>query len=254
MLPIKDHVITSPNGSSIYYQGFDLNTGTQPAVLFFALSAQMSLFVDPFNQSVLRLNQHGIRVFSWDLPFHGPHEDPHQAMHQWAKAFTSNASFLRDFLSLCQENIQYLIKQNLINIHQFAVAGLSRGGFIATHLAALEPEIKSILGFSPLTKPQPLEEFMIHSGTSFDPISLQFLVNQLVHKHLRFYIGNRDTRVGTDTCYQLIRTLTEAAFTQGIRSPTVELMIYPSIGHKGHGTPSYIFEDGADWLKRQLLA
>lgn len=242
------------HGSPIYYQGPDLEAGLKPAVIFFALSAQMSLFVDPFNQPVLYLAQEDVRVFSWDLPFHGKEQDPQDAMRQWAQEFARNPRFVEEFMDICQENVHYLIEQGWINPQALAIAGLSRGGFMATHLAARDSRFKTVLGFAPLTQPQPLEEMHSHSIDSLERISLISLVDQLVHTQLRFYIGNRDTRVSTEACYQFIRALTEAAFTQGIRSPQVELIVYPSIGYKGHGTPPSIFEEGAEWIKRQLIA
>lgn len=242
-----------PYGSPIYYQGVDLQKGTRPAVIFFALSAQMSLFEDPFNPSILRLSEQGIRVFSWDLPFHGPGQNPQDAMYHWAQSYVENPSFIFDFIDLCQINIDYLIAQKLVDPQYLAVAGLSRGAFIATHLAARDPRIKIVLGFAPLTYPQTLEEIPEMSAQSLEKIALISVVEHLIHVRLRFYIGNRDTRVGTDACYTFIQALTEIDFTKGIRSPPVELMIYPSIGHKGHGTPSSIFYEGADWLKQQLI-
>lgn len=253
MPPHPPSPLHPPHGSSIYYQGPDLQAGLKPAVLFFALSAHMSLLEEPFNQPVVYLSQQGIRVFSWDLPFHGAHQDPHEAIRLWANEFIHRPSFISDFIDLCQRNIDYLIEQELIDPHQLAVAGLSRGGFVATHLAAQDPRIKTVLGFAPLTHPKPLDELKLFPELSFDKIALTSLVNRLIHTKLRFYIGNHDMRVGTDACYSFIRTLTETAFNQGIRSPTVELIIYPSVGHKGHGTPPHIFHEGAEWIQRQLI-
>ena len=240
------------HGSPIYYQGPDLKMGIQPAVLYFALSAHMSLFEDPFNQPVLHLIEQGIRVFSWDLPFHGPGQNPRDAMRHWAHELVHQPSFIFDFLNVCQNNINYLIEQQLVDQQQLAVAGLSRGGFIATHLAARDSRIKAVLGFSPLTQPQPLEELQSCDTMPFEKVALTSLVDCLIHTPFRFYIGNHDTRVSTDACYSFIQTLTKTAFNQGVRSPAVELIIYPSIGYKGHGTPPSIFSDGADWMKRQL--
>jgi len=241
------------HGSPIYYQGPDLRQGALPAVLFFALSAHATLFEDPFNQLVLHLSQQDIRVFSWDLPFHGQGLDPHEGIRQWAHEFVHHPEFIYDFLDICQHNIDYLEEQDLINTKSLGVAGLSRGGFIAAHLAARDSRLRTILGFAPLTQPHPLEELK-HIGTdSFDQISLTAIVDGLIHTRLRFYIGNHDTRVGTTACFHFINTLTVAAFNQGIRSPAVELIIYPSIGYKGHGTPPSIFQDGAEWIKRQII-
>lgn len=252
-MPLHLHSpLLPPHGSPIYYHGSPLQQGVQPAVLYFALSAQMSLFEEPFSQPALHLTQQGIRVFSWDLPFHGPGQDPHEAMHHWAHEFIHHPSFIFDFLDLCQKNIDYLIDQELINPQKLAVMGLSRGGFIATHLAAYDSRIKTVLGFAPLTQPEPLEELQSFAATSFDKIALTSLVDRLIHTRLRFYIGNHDIRVGTDACYSFVRSLSEAAFNQGVRSPTVELIIYPSIGHKGHGSPPSIFYDGAQWMTSLL--
>lgn len=242
------------HGSPIYYQGPALEADKKPAVLYFALSAHMSLFVDPFNQPVVRLAQNDIRVFSWDLPFHSKEQDPQDAMRHWAQEFNRNPRFVDDFIDLCQENVNYLIEQGWVDPQALAIAGLSRGGFMATHLAARDPRFKIVLGFAPLTQPQPLEEIEHTSIDLLERIALSSLAPQLVHKQLRFYMGNRDTRVSTDACYQFIRTLTDTAFAQGIRSPQMDLILYPSIGYKGHGTPPFIFEEGADWIKRQLIA
>jgi esterase FrsA len=254
MLPSPNPPLLPLQGSPIYYQGPDLNQRPKPTVLFFALSAYMSLYVDPFNQAVLRLSQQGIRVFSWDLPFHSIDQDPNEAMRQWVDEFARNPAFVSDFIALCQENISYLIEEGYVDPQQLAVAGLSRGGFIATHLAAQDKRIQTVLGFAPLTQPQPLEERERSASDHFENYALSSWVDELVHTRLRFYMGNRDTRVSTDACYHFIRLLTEAAFAKGIRSPQVELILYPSIGYKGHGTPPEIFYDGADWVKRQLIA
>lgn len=240
------------HGSSIFYQGPDLQLGPMPAVIFFALSAQMSLFENPFNQPVVHLSQQGFRVFSWDLPFHGPGLDPHEAMHHWAHEFVYRPTFISDFIELCKQNIDFLIEEGFVDANRLGVAGLSRGGFIAAHLAARDPRLKAVLGFAPLTQPKPLEELKSFPAHSFDHISLTSVADNLIHIPLRFYIGNHDMRVGTDTCFHFIQHLTEVAFTKGIRSPTVELMIYPSVGHKGHGTPPHIFHDGANWIKQLI--
>lgn len=240
-------------GSQVYYQGPSLEKGIQPTVIFFALSAQMSLTAPAFSEFVMRLVAQGVRVFSWDLPFHGQDQDPQEAMRKWAQEWQENPRFLTDFLDLCQENVRGLIEQGWIDPHAMAVAGLSRGGLIATHLAARDQRFKAVLGFAPLTRPQTIEEMQAETPRSLDQVALISLVDHLVHLPLRFYIGNRDTRVSTDACYQFIRTLTEAAFNQGVRSPQTEFILYPSIGYKGHGTPPAIFADGADWIKQRLI-
>lgn len=252
-MPLPNISLFPQNGLPISHQGSPLEAGTQPAVIYFALSAHMSLFVDPFNQPVLRLCQQGIRVFSWDLPFHEAEKDPHDAMRQWEQEFKNCPSFIDKFIDQSLENIHYLIEQGFVNPSRLAVAGLSRGGFMAAHLAAREKRIKTVVGFAPLTEPKFLEDSQSSSNND-QKITLTSLVHHLLHTRLRFYIGNHDTRVSTDACYHFIQALTTSAFNQGIRSPLTELIIYPSIGYKGHGTPPFIFHDGADWITKHLLS
>jgi esterase FrsA len=239
---------------SIYYQGPDLSLGAKPAIFYFALSAERTLYEDPFNQIVKTLSADSIRVFSWDLPFHGKNLDPKESLYRWALEFQRNPQFMDLFIQDCQQALTELIEHNFVDPQQIGVAGVSRGSFVATALAACDSRIKAILGFAPLTRPKVLEEFPhLFSTVTTDHFGLMQMADGLVGKPLRFYIGNRDLRVGTDHCFAFIQHLVEVSYAKGVRSPPVELILYPSIGHKGHGTPPSIFENGANWLKTQLL-
>lgn len=242
----------NPNGTTIYYDGPGLDEGPLPAVIYFALSSKASLYEDPFNQPVVTLAKSSIRTFSWDLPFHEEGADFRAAMGKWVLEFMHNPHFLNEFILTCKSNIDYLIEQNIMKATQIAVAGLSRGSFVATHLAAQDHRLSIILGFAPLTQPRPLEDFD-HLALPYEHLGLSHLAPHLTHKHLRFYIGNHDTRVGTDTCFNFVHTLSQTAYNSGIRSPQIELIVYPSIGYRGHGTPPEIFLEGANWIKKKLL-
>ncbi len=251
--PRPNSILNPPHkGPPIYYRGPDLSEGPKPTVLFFALSAHSSLYEDPFNQPVLAWIDQGIRVFSWDLPHHGPGLNHHEAMHHWAEDFSHNPLFVADFIDICIHHVQYLIDQGHVEPDSLTVAGLSRGGFIATHLAAQDNRIATVLGFAPMTQAPHVEEFQHIAPANQEAVSLIHLVDRLTHTRLRFYIGNHDKRVSTNACYAFIHALTEKVYTSGVRSPAVELIIYPSIGFKGHGTPPAIFQAGAEWLKAQL--
>lgn len=247
-------ILRTPADQTIHFIGPSLEEGIKPTIIYFALSAEMTLCQDPFNQPALEWAKQGIRVFSWDLPFHGSHLDPHEAMLRWAAEFAKNPLFLVNFMQICIDNLSFLQDLNLIGTQRLAVAGLSRGGFIATHLAAKFKAIKWVLGFAPLTEPDAPEDFQSsESAQNYRSVALTQLVDQLSDVHVRFYIGNQDSRVKTDACYNFIKHLADHSFIKGMRSPLTELILYPSIGHKGHGTPPEIFQDGAIWLKNQLL-
>lgn len=243
--------IRSPSGLPIYYKGPPLEEGKLPAFFYFALSAEESLGLDPFNQPVVSLSNLPIRIFSFTIPEHGKGLKNTEAMKRWSDAIKKGQDPLTPFFQQCRENIEFLIRHDIIDDQMLAAGGLSRGGFIALHLASQIPQLGAVLGFSPLTTTHTIEEF---HQLKKNPILQSYEINcsSLIGKKVRFYIGNRDTRVSTDACYQFIRGLTEANYNQKIRSPEVELVISPSIGHKGHGTPPGIFEAGAKWIASLL--
>jgi len=250
--PSIDH-IDGPNNLAIYHRGPDLSKGALPAVFYFALEGRQSLIQDPFCQPISFLEQSPIRCFSFTLPFHGEENEKKRAMHLWTEAFEQGSNFFETFLQQAVENIDYLINCNLVENYGLAACGLSRGGFVACHLAARHSALQTILAFAPMTQFGILTDYKNKIAPPIVPaLSIEHLAEQLCMKTIRFYIGNRDQRVGTNACYCCIETLVETAYQNGQRAAPIELMITPSIGHKGHGTAPHIFHEGAKWLKMKL--
>ena len=246
-------IIEAPSLPSLYHIGPPLSQGALPAVFYFSLSGSESLTLDPYNQPAIFLSKHSLRVFSLTLPGHeGVHPHP-GAISAWNQEIESGVDFISAFVSTCSRAIDFLINRGLVDARYLAAAGLSRGAFVATHLAAKDSRIKTVLGFAPLTKLATLPEFQ---STIDYPLHHQLdllnFVEQLAGKTVRYHVGNRDTCIGTADCFNFIHKLTEVAYTHHHRSPPIELIIYPSVGHKGHGTPPYIFQAGADWLAERL--
>lgn len=244
-----DH-ISSPSGLEICHRGPSLEQGPLPSFFYFALSAEESLGTDPFCQPVDALQNANIRCFSFTLPFHGAGHITNEAMSLWGGTLRDDNNFFEHFLEKAKQNIDFLVDARYVDPAKIAVGGLSRGGFIACQLAARDPRIKIILGYAPLTALSLMEEFRTHGITPLaESLALVHQVKALVGRSLRFYIGNRDMRVGTEQCFRFIEVLTEANYDAGHRSPPVEMIVTPSIGHKGHGTAPEIFRAGAEWVK-----
>lgn len=247
------------HGTPVYYTGIGPEGGPLPAFIYFSLSGEESLNLAPYNQPAQTLANEPLRVFSFDIPAHGNDFDKFKAMQKWADWFQAGDYFLENFFQQVTDAIQWLIEIEMIDPQKIAVGGLSRGGFIATHIAAREMRIQSLLCYAPLTQLESLAEFKEFSHLPAferrtDVLNLKHLVEKLTHlKHTRFYIGNHDTRVDTDACYQFIRSFSEKIHEKKARHCAVELNITPSIGHKGHGTAPHIFEEGALWVKKNLL-
>ncbi len=243
------------NDIEIAYLGPALSAGPLPALFYLSLSAHDSLCLDPFNQPAAYLSALPMRIFSLTLPGHENNLPPTQALHYWAREMQSGSNFIATFVDKMQTALDALFLQNALLEDKIAIAGLSRGAFLATHAAARIPVFKRIVGFAPLTHLHYAKEF---EELKDDPIvqsaSLDGLINALTDCQLRFYIGNLDTRVGTRHCFDFIEKLSQAALEKRIRSPQVELIITPSIGHQGHGTSKEIFHGGAQWIAEQLGA
>ncbi len=238
-------------GLEMGVSGPPLTEGPLPALFYFALSAKDSLCQGPYNQPVAYLSSRRLRVFSVTLPFHQPPLDPQDALTHWAQAFLQGHDILAPFIHNVVRVIEKIAQLGYSS--KMAVAGLSRGALIAAHVAAHSTLVQYILGFAPLTrlgKAREFREFAPHS--LIDAYDTHNLLARLIGKPLRFYIGNRDERVGTASCFSVTQQLTEASYQSKIRSPQVELVIFPSIGYHGHGTPKEIFEQGAEWICQKL--
>jgi len=239
-------------GVTLYAKGPPFEEGPLPAFFYFSLSGPDSLELDPFNQPVSGLEGKPLRIFSISLPFHDDY-DKREVVKVWVANIKKGKDFISPFINRCLSAIDEVIEKKVVHPEFLAAGGLSRGSFIAAHLAAKEPRIRALLGFAPLTQLSVSTSFQdIPNNPLIDRLSLFHLKEALVKTAVRFYIGNRDTMVNTTACYQLVRELTDTAFDQGVRSPQVELILSPSIGHKGHGTAPETFQDGARWIQTQL--
>ncbi len=236
----------------LHYVGPELDRGPLPALFYFALSAEESLRRDPYNQPVVFLNACPLRIFSIDLPSHGPGLASADALSIWAKEIHSGYNLIRAFTDKIGIALEYLLRQNITTTDQIGLMGLSRGSFIAAHVAARHPFIRSLLGFAPLTQLSKAREFQPHNHPLAEALDLTHLIDLLSDRTIRFYIGNRDVRVSTSACFHFVEALADAAFHQRIRSSAIELLIGPSIGHQGHGTSKETFQDGARWIAKQL--
>lgn len=238
---------------SVSYLGPDLIEGPLPSFFYFALSEQESLTLDPYNQPAAFLASYPMRIFSMTLPGHGGALQEKEAMHFWAQEMARGHFLIEDFLNQCVLAIEKMVEKNWLIPEKCGVGGLSRGAFIASHVAARLPFIRTLLGFAPLTKLSALRTFAdVAQHQEVQSLNLENLIDALSDRTIRFYIGNHDTRVGTEHCFQFIAKTAETAYESGIRSSPIELIIGPSIGHMGHGTSKEVFEAGAKWMGEQL--
>ncbi len=235
---------------TLYHVGPALDHGPLPTLFYFALSGPDSLTLDPFNQPVQFLQGEMIRVFSMTLPGHENGLPASKAIALWAEDLAKGTDCIGDFLDSAQLAVDFAIREQFADPKKMAAAGLSRGAFIAAHLAARESKFRFLLGFAPLTSLSKSKEFAGFPKKDFiQHLDLAHLADQLADRHVRLYIGNCDTRVGTRNCFDFAMALVDR---KKIRTAQVELLISPSIGQMGHGTPPEIFQQGMRWIASHL--
>ncbi|MBS3905320.1 MAG: alpha/beta hydrolase [Simkania sp.] len=246
--------ILFPGDIDLHWVGPDLNKGPLPALFYLAISGHDSLVLDPFNQPVAFLEKnYQLRVFSLTLPAHEPPIEPQHALKEWAERFAHHEDILSPFVDTICRAATMLVQKNIAST--LGICGLSRGGFLAIHAAAKSPLFSTVLGFAPLTRLSLAKEFFpITPHPLVDRLDLAHCYEHLIDKTIRLYIGNRDERVSTASCFAFVQGLAETAYQKKIRSPQIELIISPSIGYLGHGTSEHIFHQGASWMAKQLGA
>ena len=241
--------ITVSPDITLYHTGPALDHGPLPTLFYFAISGPDSLILDPYNQPVQFLQGEMVRIFSMTLPAHEGNLAPSDAMGIWAEDFKKK-NFLVPFLESVQTAIDFAIRERFIDPKHMAVGGLSRGAFIAAHVAARDPRFRFFLGFAPLTHLKKIQEFQNFPNVPWmEALDLIYLADLLADRHIRLYIGNHDTRVGTQECFDFAMALVKKK-KQPISQ--VELIMTPSIGKMGHGTSPEIFKQGAQWILRSV--
>ncbi|MDN3507973.1 MAG: alpha/beta hydrolase [Simkaniaceae bacterium] len=225
------------------FLGPPLSEGKLPAILYLSLSDTDSLYLDPFNQFPKFLESNERRIFSFMIPGHEPGRKKEAAIKYWASEFAAGRDPITPFIEEALETIDDLLATSCSSI---AIAGLSRGAFLATHIAARHNKIDTILGFAPLISLPNAKE--LKDLTCLDHLCLERHLDTLCKKKIRYTIGNRDLRVGTKCVFDFVTTLVETAYNHRVRSPPIELLITASIGLHGHGTPPETFKQGAEWI------
>jgi esterase FrsA len=234
---------------TLYHTGPCLDFGPLPSLFYLALSGPDSLTLDPYNQPIQFLRGKMIRIFSLTLPGHENGLAAKDALKVWAEDLFYGRNCIENFLDQAEQAVAFAIRERFIAPDKMAIAGLSRGGLFAFHLASRLEQFRFILAFAPITKLNKAKEFeALQEHPVVKNLDAEALTENLCDRHIRFYIGNDDTRVGTHSCFDFAMSLVAMAHRKKIRPPQVELFITPSIGHMGHGTSPEIFSQGAHWI------
>lgn len=243
------HTIQTPSNQIVYGLGPPLEAGPLPTFIYFSISGKESLTLGPYNEPVTFLPQMEMRCLSFTIPGHEEGLDKFAAIDYIADNFRAGNDLMTPFFDSVASSIEWLIQQKIIDPNHLAIGGLSRGVFVGAHIAARVKEVKALLGFAPMTKVSYSDSFKGMDVKGFD---LDQLVGKLDHvQFIRFYMGNRDTLVGTANAFSLMEALVEHNDEHRVKQ-SVELFLIPSIGRAGHGTSTATFKEGAHFIEEVL--
>jgi hypothetical protein len=237
----------------VCFRGPGPEAGPVPTVWGFALSARMTLDGGPLSLPAERLARSGVRVLSLDLPEHRDGMDPQIALRSWAHLLAQGLHPFREWLDVLQSSIGVLQQQG--QLEQMSFYGISRGALLASWAAAhltLPPSVhlEKICAWAPLVR--------LSSGLDFEDVAHLPAVQEydscrwaesLSTVALKVWIGNLDRRVGVRPAFDWVKSVAEAQQRAGYALCRSELIIRPSIGHLGHGTPPEAFQEGVTWLQ-----
>ena len=228
----KVNMMQTPSGTRFGVLG---TKGSAPAPTLFVFATQIEpTLTSAYNKVGTIVGRHGYLCVSLDLPCH-----PGGGLPGWAATVRSGNPLVSEFVSEVSQVLDYLIREGYTDPKRVAVAGTSRGGFMAMHIAAAEPRIKCAIGFVPVTDLTDLTEFAGLEDNKFaKSLALANVADKLAGRPLWVAIGNNDGRVNTDRAIEFTRTVVAASVAKEKRTPTdiidVELHVMPWSGHGGN--------------------
>ena len=243
--PPSDKVETAKTKDGVEFGMWGRRKGVhQPTLVVLASEIEGVLGLPYFRQCGNELTRDsGWLCVSIDLPCHGSRarEGESAGLTGWRQRVEKGENFVAPFNRRLSAVIDHLIEQGIADPDRIAVAGTSRGGYLAIQFAAHDQRIKAAAGFAPVTDLRALREFSgLDDNGLARQLSLENQAKALAGRHVWICIGDQDQRVSTDRAIACARKMTAAK----VRT-TFHLMPEP----RGHTTPKGMPESAARWIE-----
>lgn len=186
-----------------------------------------------------RLDVPGSVFVSPDLPSSGELRLPGEpaGLAGWRHRIERGLPWLEPLMTDCRELLDRLAPTRPIS-----VGGISRGAFIALHLAVRDERVTTVAALAPLVDLAALSEF-----AGVDPRTLQpFRIPpaDLAGKTIWLSVNSKDDRISTASVLDLVAAIVAA----GNGRAAIELHVTPGVDH---GISEAVRVRAALWLARQ---
>jgi dienelactone hydrolase len=206
----------------------------EPALLLtFATDRNTSLTTRPYCLSAEYFLANGHRAASFDLPAHGDRVDQYGGQISGMRnAFVAGVDPFAMFAEDGKAVIDECIHRGLATAGRIAIAGTSRGGYMALRLLAADSRIAAGAGYAPVTDWRDLTEFAEDkSSDGVAGLRLSNFVSGMAKKHVFVAIGRTDTRVSTKSCEQFVAALKAAIADASQAEKLVSFQLTDDPGH-----------------------
>jgi dienelactone hydrolase len=218
-----------------------------PTLLLFSATVEESLTTEPYCRVGRLLHAQGWNVVSLDLPCHGADQragEPTE-LAGWAARIAKGEDVVAPFQKQVNDVVEHLVANGVADPARIAVAGTSRGGFLAFQAAAGNPRIRAVAAFAPVTDLIALREFAGQDKNSLvQRLALMNAAEKLAGRAAWITIGDHDDRVGTDKAVAFAEALKRAAEKKKL-AVHVDLHVVPVPGHAAQ--PEW-HDQAAQWL------
>jgi len=222
-----------------------------PTVFIFSMDRRTSLENPSFARSGHLLRESdGVLCVSLDVPAHGDDARPAESgLPGWKARLARNENLVATFTRQASLALDYLVRQGYSDSKRIAVIGVSRGGFLALHFMAADSRVAAVAALAPVTHLPTVTEFAaLKNHPLTESLSILHLVPKLAARPIWIVVGNRDERVGTDNCINLMQAL-YAATPAGMKLCPAELHLLPGENHR---QPPNSHEAAAAWLSKTI--
>ena len=147
------------------------------------------------------------------------------------------------FIERAKAVLDHCVDQKWVDPGRIVVTGISRFGYYAFRLMAVDDRLNIGGGFSPVTDWRDLSEFQEQRDLDVvADLRLSLWADKLAGKKIYMAIGNHDERVGTLSCAQFFLDLNKANQKKGSDGSLVDFFITPDEGHRC----------GPEWYQRGI--